>query len=69
MTPIQYKAAKRRLGLSHSGVARLFVVHPRTSRRWQSGEAPIPKSVEIAMVLLAKQKAPADFIDTRRPVK
>ena len=56
MTPDQYRTARRRLGLSHAGVAALFAVDPRTSRRWQSGEQSIPRSVVIAMRLMIKFK-------------
>lgn len=42
MTPNEYRAALKRLGLSHNRAAPLLGVDLRTSKRWSSGERAIP---------------------------
>lgn len=56
MTANQYRTALERLSLSQVGAARLFQVGERTSRRWASGETPIPVSVAIVLGMLARKK-------------
>lgn len=45
MTPIEYRAALQRLGLSHNRAAPLLGVDLRTSKRWSAGERAIPPPV------------------------
>jgi DNA-binding transcriptional regulator YiaG len=49
MTPAQYRAAIKRLGLSQRQAARLLGVNDRTSRRWALGKSKIPTSVALAL--------------------
>lgn len=42
----EYQAALDKLGLSQLAGARLLGVDDRTSRRWASGERPVPNPVE-----------------------
>lgn len=46
MTPDDYREALAELGLSQLAAARLLGVDGRTSRRWVSGERPIPPPVQ-----------------------
>ncbi len=52
MTPIQYRAAIKKLGLSQNGAARFLGVHSRTSQRWALGELPVPLAVEMLFGLM-----------------
>jgi DNA-binding transcriptional regulator YiaG len=53
MTPEELKAARRTLGLSAEGFARLVRVESgRTVRRWESGERDIPGPVTVIIELL-----------------
>ena len=46
MTPDEYRETIETLGLSQLAAARLLGVDGRTSRRWVSGERPIPPPAE-----------------------
>lgn len=52
MTPTQYRDTIAALGLNQSSAARLFGVDPRTSRRWASGDMPVPRAVELALRIM-----------------
>jgi DNA-binding transcriptional regulator YiaG len=60
MTPIQFKQARLRLGLSQSEMAEALGVEGahggRTVRRWESGERTVPGSVAKLLALLLKAK-------------
>ncbi len=56
MTPKQYREALDRVGLSQVGAAHFFFVNQRTSRRWASGEQPVPRTIEIILWLMMKFK-------------
>jgi DNA-binding transcriptional regulator YiaG len=45
MTAKQFRAMLAKLDLSQRGVARLFKVNERTSRRWALGEIKVPHDV------------------------
>jgi hypothetical protein len=60
MTPTQYVATLKRLGLTQVGAARLFGVDPRTSRRWVAGDLVIPRSVALALRLMVKHSVDLD---------
>lgn len=63
MTPAEYRTALAALGLTQVGAAKLFDAGPRTSRRWASGETRIPRSVEIALLLMIRfDVAPASLM-------
>ena len=54
MTPAEFKAIRRALGLSCQGMAdRLGVASGRTVRRWEAGTREIPREVEHKMRLLS----------------
>ena len=56
MTPATYRANLARLGLSQVGAARFLGIDARTSRRYASGERPIPPPVARLLAL-------ADMLD------
>jgi DNA-binding transcriptional regulator YiaG len=49
MTPQQLRSLRRKLGLSQRGLAELLDYDLRTIQRWEGGETPIPKVVELAL--------------------
>lgn len=60
LTPLAYREAIERLGLSQVGASRLFGVDPRTSRRWALGELPVPRPVELALKLMLNKGVSAE---------
>lgn len=62
MTAAEYCKALDRVGLTQVGAARFFCVNERTSRRWASGEQPVPRVVEIALWLMMKFKVKWDDV-------
>jgi hypothetical protein len=69
MTLDEYQSALTRLGLSQVGAARLFGYNERTSRRWATGEQPIPRVVEIVLWLILKFKVkPEDIPNEPEPI-
>lgn len=46
MDPTDFYYKRRALGLTHEELAQLLTVAPRTVRRWEQGELPIPTGVE-----------------------
>lgn len=60
MTPTDIKAARKRLGLSQSGLAEALRLGPngeRTIRRWEVGDIPVtgPASVAIELLLQGRR--------------
>lgn len=54
MTPKEFKACRDKLGLSLTGMASALGVTRRCVQYYQSGERPIPKTVEkLCQILLA----------------
>ncbi len=50
MTPGQFKAARRALGLSQNAIAKaLGVKSDRTIRRWEAGDRDVPGPAEVAV--------------------
>ncbi len=49
MTPKQFRAALKRLGLTQVGAARRLGVNPRTVRFWVAGTYRIPEPVVILL--------------------
>ena len=49
MTPEEFRAARDRLGLSLSELARALNVNPRTVCRWQDGSQAVPGPVAAAI--------------------
>lgn len=63
MTPKQYADAIEKVGLSQRSAAKFLGVDERTSRRWISGEAPIPEATAKLLRLMVKLKLdPEDVI-------
>jgi DNA-binding transcriptional regulator YiaG len=56
MTPVEFAAARKTLGLSVSRLARTLKSDERTIRRWEHGERPIPGPVEVLLGMLIAQK-------------
>ena len=62
MTPKQFKAARRKLGLSQSALAQaLGVKSDRTIRRWEDGEWPIKRQTEMAVKYMLEHGIPRQF--------
>lgn len=54
MTPAEFRSIRVQLGLSQSGLARLFRVQSdRTIRKWEAGERDIPGPAQVLIRLLA----------------
>jgi DNA-binding transcriptional regulator YiaG len=56
MTPEQFKQSRLHLGVSQTGLCALVGKCVRTIRSYESGEYPIPKSTELLIKHLVKQK-------------
>lgn len=56
MTPKQYVDAIGRLGLSQRAAGAFLGVDERTSRRWVSGESPIPEMAAKLLRLMIRLK-------------
>jgi len=56
MTPEQFKQARLDLGVSQTRLCALVGKCVRTIRSYESGEYPIPKSMELLINHLLKQK-------------
>jgi DNA-binding transcriptional regulator YiaG len=56
MTPEQFKQARLDLGVSQTRLCVLVGKCVRTIRSYESGEYPIPKSMELLIKHLVKQK-------------
>jgi transcriptional regulator with XRE-family HTH domain len=47
--PDEYRQVRRKLGLSNYAFARLLGVHLRTAQRYESGETPIPRPIQMML--------------------
>lgn len=56
MTPEQFKQARLDLGVSQTSLCAIVGKCVRTIRSYESGEYPIPKSMELLIKHLIKQK-------------
>jgi hypothetical protein len=56
MTPEHFKQARLHLGVSQTGLCALVGKCVRTIRSYEAGEYPIPKSMELLIKHLVKQK-------------
>ncbi|MEY9235369.1 hypothetical protein ABIF78_007692 [Bradyrhizobium japonicum] len=66
MTPEQYKAAIKKLGLSQERAGKYFGFSPRVGQSWALGESPVPEAVVIAMTLMLKDGLmPEDVVKLR----
>lgn len=57
MTPADFKAARRELGLSQNALAARMGIADRTIRRWEKGTVPIPGPVIVLMGYFARDDA------------
>lgn len=59
MTPNQYRAALARLGLTTAGqaTAEALGVTLRTAQRYAAGETPIPRTVELLLDALLRERS------------
>ncbi len=62
MTPIQYRDAIARLGLTQVAAGEFLIGNPRTSRRWASGESPVPRSVALLLRLMIEHDIKPDDV-------
>ena len=53
MTPAEFKAARKALGLTITALASEFRTNERTIRRWEHGDIQIPGTAVLAMKYLA----------------
>jgi plasmid maintenance system antidote protein VapI len=54
VTAAQLQKALDRVGLSQRGAAKALEINERSMRRYCSGEQPVPKTVELAVLYLAE---------------
>lgn len=66
MTPAQFRATIKQLGLSQAGAGRFLGVSDRTARRWASGEYPIPPHVINLLTLMVRLKLTPAAVDRIR---
>ncbi len=60
MTPQDFRAGRKQLGLSQNALAKLFrVSHGRTVRRWECGERDIDRAAQDLMQWLVTGHRPA----------
>lgn len=63
MTPAQYSAAIKRLGLSQRKAGPFLGVGERQSRKWVAGDARIPESVAKLLRLMIRLKLSASDVE------
>ena len=59
MTALQLQRLLDRAGLSQRGAAKALEINERTMRKYAAGDAPIPKTVELALRWLESQANPS----------
>lgn len=60
MTALQLKKVLAKAALSQRGAAKLLEINERTMRRYISGEQPIPRVVEYALMWISHQAGSPD---------
>lgn len=55
MTALQLQRLLDRSGLSQRSAAKALEINERSMRRYCSGEQPVPKTIELALLYLASQ--------------
>lgn len=65
MTADQYRTAIAELGLSQVSAAKFLGVNARTSRRWVSGQQPVPRAVAILLTMLTENRSAGDLPSAR----
>lgn len=62
MTALQLQKLLDRSGMSQRGAAKALEINERSMRRYCSGEQPIPKTVELALLYLASRAKGKDWV-------
>jgi hypothetical protein len=62
MTPVQYKTAIAKLGLSQKRAGTWLGVGQRTSQGWALGEYPVPEPVAILLRLMVRLSLKPDDV-------
>jgi plasmid maintenance system antidote protein VapI len=57
MTALQLQRLLDRCGLSQRAAAKALEINERSMRRYCSGEQPVPKTVELALLYLCSQSS------------
>lgn len=68
MTGAEYEAAIGRLGLTQEAAGTFLGVAGRTSRRWVSGDAPIPEAVALLLRVMVARGLDAATVQATGPV-
>lgn len=66
MTPADFRAARKSLGLTQHGLAEVLRMGKwgfQSVAKWENGEVPIPGSVQVAIELMARD---AEWVDVDR---
>lgn len=67
MTGPEYQAAIDTMGLSQVAAGKFFEASPRSSRRWASGQLPVPPLIEkMIRLMLAKGLTPAQVEELKQ---
>jgi transcriptional regulator with XRE-family HTH domain len=67
MTPLQLRAALKRLKMSQRAFAKLVRVNRRTVTRWAAGDTPIPSMIRLLLEAWTREGcAPAEY-NPKRP--
>ena len=69
VTPRQFKAALKTLGLSQGRAAKLCGVHPRSAKRWAGGQRKVPAPVAIILRLLLAGELTVQQLESIAPPK
>ncbi len=62
MSPQQYRDAIAQLGMSQVRAGEFLIGNPRTSRRWASGDSPVPRSVALLLRLMIEHDIKPDDV-------
>lgn len=57
MTPSEFRAARKRLGLSVANLAEVLDMTPRSLNHYASGAQPVPATVALALEALESRAA------------
>jgi hypothetical protein len=69
VTPKQFKAALKALGLSQGRAAKLCGLHPRSAKRWAGGQRKVPEPVSIILRLLLSGALTIEQLESIAPPK
>lgn len=63
MTAVEFRRALKSLGVTALEFGRFLDLDERTVRRWWTGERPVPRSVELLLLLIGRQGLTIDQVD------